>query len=152
MHTPLEAIQTQQVSQPTPPAIAPIPDIEQSGAQSRSWQTAILAEYTENIGEAALRRRSTLAGWILQLTGRVVPEQVIIVDAAARWAMTMVDGVMFQLSGHDLVVVLPCAHCGTGRFESAPITSRIDLGYTLAAWQPFHGDCEPTDPNADVNW
>lgn len=96
--------------------------------------------------------RHRLARRLLALTDSIVSESTIVVGPAAQWAMVVVDGVLFRLCGSDLVVVRCCAHCGTGRFESAPITQRGDLSYTLTVWQPYHRECEPTDPPDDISW
>ncbi len=89
---------------------------------------------------------------LLALTGATVAESAITVDSAGQWAIAVVDGVMFVLRGTDLVVVRHCAYCGTGLFESAPITNQGDLGYALATWRPYHHECEPTDPPDDISW
>lgn len=96
--------------------------------------------------------RQRLAQEVLALTGHVIGEQVIAVDIGARRASVVIDGVIFLLRGESLRIVRPCAWCGTGRFESDPITSRSDLGYALAIWQPFHPECEPADLPEDVSW
>lgn len=96
--------------------------------------------------------RHRLARRLLALTDTIVSESTIVVEPAAQCAMSVVDGVMFRWRGSDLVVVRRCAHCGTRRFESAPITQRSDLRYALTVWQPYHCECEPTDPPDDVSW
>jgi hypothetical protein len=96
--------------------------------------------------------RHRLARRLFALTDTIASESTIVVEPAAQWAMAVVDGVMFLLRGSDLVVVRRCAHCGAGRFESAPITHRGDLSNALTVWQPFHCECEPTDPPDDVSW
>jgi hypothetical protein len=68
------------------------------------------------------------------------------VDIAGRSASTVVDGVFFLLRGDELVIVRPCAHCGTDRFTSEPLERQADLGNALAGWTPYHPDCEPVDP------
>ena len=64
----------------------------------------------------------------------------------------VVDGVMFLLRGESLRIVRPCAWCGTGQFESAPIIGQSDLRDAFAGWQPFHPECEPADPPDDASW
>ena len=96
--------------------------------------------------------RHRLARRLLALTDSLVSESTIVVEPAAQWAMAVVDGVVFRLCGSDLVVVRCCAYCGTGRFESVPVTHPSDLGYALTVWQPYHHECEPTDPPDDISW
>jgi hypothetical protein len=124
----------------------------QRGKSDANWQAYVLAEYANITGKLATQRRRELARRILALAGRTVPERAIIVDEGARWAMAVVDGMIFRLRGADLVVARPCVWCGTGHFESAAITNRADLGYALGSWQPYHPECEPCDPLDDVSW
>ena len=127
-------------------ALAPL--AEQPG----NWRAAIIAGYTATANGIPHQMRRRLAQRLLALTGRVVVEQAIAVDASRRQAIAKVDGVMFQLCDEELAVVRPCAHCGTGRFASAAITNRMRLGYALAVWEPYHPDCAPSDPPDDVSW
>lgn len=118
----------------------------------RDWQESVQAEYAGTMDASAAHLRRTLARRVLTLAGRTVPDQAIVVDGAAQWAMAVVDGIMFQLRAYGLTIVRPCAYCGTGHFASLPLVGRIDLGHALAGWQPLHAECAPTDPSDDVGW
>lgn len=118
-------------------------------AGAHDWQTKAIAEYDER---AQTRLREQLIRRVLALTGHVVRAQAIGVNAISHSAVATVDGVLFCLSGGKLMVVRSCAHCETGRFESPPIMSLIDLGYALAIWQPYHQECEPTDSGDVASW
>jgi hypothetical protein len=116
-----------------------------------AWQAAARAAYMREFGASDDRLRAELAARVQALTNCALQGEVIVVDSAARRATAALDGVVFQLQRGDLTVARPCAHCGAGRFESAPLTSRADLGHALAVWQPYHAGCEPSDP-ADADW
>lgn len=118
-------------------------------AGTQDWQAKAIAEYSAS-AQACVRE--CLARRILALTGYAPRAEAITVDAAGYSAMTTVHDVTFRLRERELMIVRPCAHCQTGRFESLPITSLSDLGYVLAAWHPYHCECEPADPNDDVSW
>lgn len=123
---------------------------ERPGRQTlQSWQARAIAKYA---GSAQAYLRERLTRRILALTGCAPRAEAIIVDSAGHCAMTTVGGVTFRLCGRELMMVRPCAHCETGHFESPAIMTMIDLGYVLAAWRPYHSECEPTDPNDDVSW
>ncbi len=111
-----------------------------------------MAVYTKTVEDRELLLRLRLAGRVQALTGRVLAKEEIAVDCAIWRAMAMVDGVIFHLGERELTVLRPCAHCETGCFKSLPIVSQSDLGYVLAAWQPYHDDCQPTDAPDDVSW
>lgn len=137
------------VAAPTPESG---PDRRRGRAAPQTWQMAVIAEYRDSTDDRRARLRRRLVGRLQALTSCIPAERTIAADAAARRATAVVDGVMFRLCGRDLLVVRPCAHCGTGHFESSPIESRRDLGYTLAAWEPYHHDCEPADLADDTSW
>lgn len=129
--------------------VAPMPENEWRDARSRRWQAKASAHYHATVGDMSRQMRRRLARRLFEVTGAM---PAIVVDSDARWAMAMVDGVMFLLRGNDLVVLRHCAHCQSGRFESASIMNQDDLGYALAAWQPYHPECAPTDPPDDISW
>lgn len=133
--------------QTTPQPVAP-----DSVARPRLWQAEAIAHDHATVGAAPRQMRRRLARRLLGLIGTTVSGSAIVVDSSGQWAIAMVEGVMFLLRGGDLVVVRRCTHCQTGRFESAPITNQDDLGYALATWQPYHGECAPTDPPDDASW
>lgn len=116
-----------------------------------AWQTAARAAYTLDANASDARLRAGLAAGVRALTGCAIPDSAIIVDADARRATVALDGALFQLQRAELVLIRPCAHCGTGQFASAPLSARADLGHALAVWQPYHSGCEPSDP-AGADW
>lgn len=116
-----------------------------------TWQTAASAAYARDAAASDGRLRAELAARLRALTDCALPDSAIIVDAVARRAIAALDGVVFQLQAGDLIVARSCAHCGTGRFASPPLTSRADLGHALTAWQPYHAGCEPSDPT-EADW
>ena len=54
--------------------------------------------------------------------------------------------VRFRLQHQEVVLLRPCAYCGTGEFASDPLITKGDLGYTLGVWRPLHHGCEGEDP------
>ena len=158
MRAQLDAVaipQTYQAHQPVPRSTAAsvAPDGRDNGSsQQQSWQATLIADYTRTVVGQTQRIRQRLAQEVLALTGHVIGEQTIAVDIGARRASVVVDGAMFLLRGESLRIVRTCVWCGTGQFESDPITSRSDLGYALAGWQPCHAECEPADAPDDVSW
>jgi hypothetical protein len=153
MHAQREATYAETSRQPCLP-VAPSPRRSPSTAQSasRNWQTEAIAEYVRTCDDLREHARLRLAERLNSLIGCTVDERANIEDVPARRATAAVDGTVFRLYGSVLVVARPCAHCGTGVFESAPIESQSDLGYALAGWQPCHHDCEPADPADDMSW
>lgn len=116
-----------------------------------TWQAAALTAYALEAGADGAHLRSELAARVRALNGCAVPDSAITADSSARLAVAVVDGVLFQLRGHDLRLLRTCAHCGTGRFDSPALSSRADLGHALSGWQPYHVGCEPADP-ASADW
>jgi hypothetical protein len=127
-------------------------DVARHSPRPHDWQSAVIADYVSAADDLALHLRRRLDERVVALTGRTIPPRDITVNLAARRALATLDDVVFQVCGHSLNIVRPCAHCGTGRFESAPITDRADLGYALAVWQAYHPECEPSDPPDDTSW
>lgn len=143
MNAQLEAMETSTTNQASAQSI-----IAHTSRMGRSnWQTKALAA---NVFARNMRRQ--LAKRVFALTGRVLQERAIVENVAAQRVSALVDGVLFRLRGNELVIVRPCAYCGTGHFESAAIASRADLGYKLVTWKPFHDECAPSDPSDDVSW
>jgi hypothetical protein len=116
------------------------------------WQAQAVAVYTETIGVARLRLRQRLSEQLRTLTGCVAPKETIAVDSVGRSASAVVDSAQFLLRRNELVIVRPCAYCGTDRFVSEPLERQADLGYVLAVWAPYHRECKPVDPSDDVSW
>lgn len=114
-------------------------------ADGRAWRQQAIEAYqqAERIETGALAM--DLASRLLTLTGRVIAREAVAVDRAARTATAAVDGTLFQLQGQQLVLLRPCADCGTGLYPSPAIASPADLGHALSAWQPSCPDCLPGD-------
>jgi hypothetical protein len=140
------------VSPVTSQAIAQSGDVGLRQRESRDWQAKAVAVYAGTTDAARQQLQHRLAKRLLDLTGHGAPAEAIAVDAEGRSASAVVDGVRFLLRRDDLMIVRPCAHCGTGRFVSEPLECQPDLGYALAVWEPYHRDCEPQDPPDDVSW
>jgi hypothetical protein len=126
--------------------------LERWAAVPGAWQAGALAAYALEAGASGAQLRAELAARVRALTGYALPEDTITVDRAAQRATAALDGVVFQLRGHNLMVLRPCAHCGTGRFASPRVSSRADLGHALSGWQPYHAGCAPEDPDDDIGW
>ncbi|HEX9039085.1 MAG TPA: hypothetical protein VF808_19035 [Ktedonobacterales bacterium] len=125
---------------------------ELQAAALPAWQVASLRTYAQETGVNGAHLRAELAARVSSLTGCAIPASAITADLTARRATGALNGVVFQLQGHTLILLRRCAHCGAGHFTSPPIESRSDLGYALAAWMPYHPDCAPADPPDDVSW
>jgi hypothetical protein len=132
-----------------PRAITAAPDTW--AAAPPAWQAVAVAAYTLEAGTGGTHLRAELARRVHALTGCAIPEGTITVNCDARQATAALDGVVFQLQGHDLILLRPCAYCGTGHFASPSVCSRADLGHALSGWQPYHAGCEPADP-AEGDW
>jgi hypothetical protein len=102
------------------------------------WRAQAVEEY---------ELRTELAARLLALTGRAHLPDDLYVDTDGRLAVGSADNASFRLYRHGgLVLVRPCAYCGTGRFESPKISGLPALGHALAAWMPLHEDCEHYPP------
>jgi hypothetical protein len=80
------------------------------------------------------------------LTGCHVAASLVAVDRDAGIAILALDGVRFRLQRHEVVLLRPCANCGTGEFASDPLITKGDLGHALGVWRPLHHGCEAEDP------
>jgi len=127
------------------------PQHENTAAAARvdDWKTQMIATYRQRRQYEYSALRTTLAQSVRALTGREVDVDAIWVDLDERIALTTVDGVRFRWEQSRLVVLRPCALCGSGQFASPALASQMDVGYALSAWQPRHPQCQPDDP---VNW
>jgi hypothetical protein len=126
----------------SPKQLYPLTRVETDG---REWRQQAIETYqqAERVETGALAME--LAARLLTLTGRVVAREAVVVDRAAHTATVTVDGTLFQLQGQQLVLLRPCADCGTGLYPSPAIQSLADLGHALSAWQPRCPDCLPGD-------
>jgi hypothetical protein len=56
------------------------------------------------------------------------------------------DDIRFRPRHHDLVLLRPCAHRGTGEFVSSLLATRADVGHALGSWRLLHAACDAQDP------
>ena len=133
-------------------AILGVGNLALAEGEPSGWRAKSVAAYADTVDVARSQLERRLAERLRLLTGYVPLREGLVVDMAGRSASAVMDGVLFLLRGDDLVIVRPCAHCGTGRFVSESLECVTDLGYALAVWAPFHRDCEPVDPPDDESW
>lgn len=128
--------------------------IDTALVQAPGWQARAVEEYERSLPDRLARLRTDLAPRLLGLTGRLFPPEDAYVDADGGLAVAGADGETFRLYRQGgLVLVRPCAYCGTGYFESPEIVDPADLGYALSAWRPLHEDCEDYDASeALADW
>jgi hypothetical protein len=111
------------------------------------WRAQAVEEYERSLPARRAGLRTEFATRLLALTGRALQPDDLYVDTDGRLAVASTDNASFRLYRHGgLVLVRPCAYCGTGRFESPKISDLPALGYALAAWRPLHEDCEHYPP------
>lgn len=120
-----------------------------AAAQGDDWKTRAIGTYRQRRQRDGAALRSALAQHVRALIGREVAADAMWVDLDQRVALATVDGVRFRWEPAQLVLLRPCALCGTGQFASPPLTSQADVGYALSVWQPRHPECQPDDP---ANW
>jgi hypothetical protein len=128
----LETVAPTAVGTPTPPLTS-------------DWKAGSIRRYQRGHAREAAILRATLAERVLALIGRSVAPDAVYVDVNERYAHAVVDGVMMRLWRSELVLVRPCAVCGVGRFESAPLRSPADVGHAMSVWRPTHEGCEPDE-------
>lgn len=126
-------------------------DPESAADAPRAWRTAAINAYAQEVGADSAQIRAELATRVYELTGYAITDDAVAADSGAQRATVAMDGMVFQLHGHDLILLRPCAYCGAGRFVSAPLSSHADLGYAISGWQPYHPGCEPVDA-AETDW
>jgi hypothetical protein len=110
-----------------------------------TWREGAITAHRRIERERALALRADLAARVRTLTGSAVAPDTVYLNRETGVATVAVDGARFRLSGGALVLLRPCAHCGTGQFASAPIEDCADLGGALADWTPLHEECQPED-------
>jgi hypothetical protein len=113
------------------------------------WRAFAITTYQQRRTHADMALRLSLADRVHTLTGREIALETIWLDRDEQVALAMVDSILFRYAGEQLIVLRPCALCGSGRFTSPPVTSRADVGYALSVWQPRHPECQPDDA---INW
>src|SRR6476469_7627746 len=125
---------------------APAPLQTRSPEQPADWQARAMIAYRHVQRHALTVLPELLATRVSALTGRSIDAEDVFVDLDAEIATVVVDGVVFRAHNQQVVVLRSCVECGIERFESAPLFSRADLGYTLSAWRPHCRNCQPEDP------
>lgn len=106
------------------------------------WRDRAISAYTAGRVSRRAALQAELAHRIESLTNfRPVPESIY-ADEDKDLAVYKLDQTLFRLGVEGLSIIRPCAHCGTGEFQSLPIMDIADLGHALAVWQPHHDDCE----------
>ena len=112
----------------------------------QTWHARAVDAYRQSKTDELSVLREELAAWVAALTQRTVVLDSIYVDEADHSATVALEGVVFQLRRHTLVLLRPCPECGLGAHESPPIQTLADLGYALSAWQPHCRNCAAEDP------
>lgn len=115
--------------------------------QTADWRVAAVAAYRETERDEISAMRTNLASRVRAFTGFAVAPASIHVDADTRVATVALDNVLFRLRRGSLMLVRPCASCGQGEFESAPLQELADLGQALEAWEPRCTHC----PEGDID-
>lgn len=137
------------VTRPAPVRVLrPVPPMHDAPASgpTTDWRAAAIAAYWQDQPDAFSAMVADLRLRLLDLIGRAPDPASVIVNRVARTAQVAIDGIIFRLQGHDLVLLRGCVTCGLHQYVSPPIRSRADLGYALAIWEPHCPDCEPEDP------
>ena len=124
-----------------------IPARDRGSALPRSgWQDQAIATYHRTAPTSLLVQ---LVARVEALTGHAVAPTAAYVDPSARLAQVAVDGVLFRWQAGTLVVLRPCAGCGSELLASPAIADPADLGHALAGWVPGGRHCPPADPAED---
>jgi hypothetical protein len=110
-------------------------------AVNNLWQQRAVTAYRSAAASETSNLQAELVGRIAALTGQHIAPESVYVSQPGRLAVVNLEGMMFRLQQHTLVVLAPCAHCGVGQFESPAIETVRDLGFALAEWQPLCPHC-----------
>ena len=112
------------------------------------WRARAVREYERSLPARRAGLSAEITARVSGLTGRHLARAEIHVSADGSVAHAGVDGTRFRLYRHgNLVLVRPCAHCGTGEFESPRLSDLADLGHALGhgtlgcGWWPLHENC-----------
>ncbi len=116
---------------------------------SNSWRTQAIDAFIHGEHDDLAALRVDLAARVAALTGQPIAPEAIVVTRASKIARVVVDGVRFQLQNGELSILRTCVECGLTTHASPPISSRADLGYALAGWQPRGACCTPDE---DEDW
>ena len=109
------------------------------------WREGVVMAYQAAREQENDTLRRTMAERLRVLIGQTIRPESVYVDPAARMATVRVDEVLFRGQREDVRLVRPCAHCGSGLFESPPLYVSADVGYALSPWMPAHSDCAAED-------
>ena len=109
------------------------------------WREGVVTAYQVAREQEIDTMRRTMAERLCMLIGQTIRPESVYVDPAARMATVRVDGVLFRGRREDVRLVRPCAHCGSGLFESPPLDTPADVGYALSPWMPAHPNWEAED-------
>ena len=142
-------IPTFRQAQEEPQAGAPVPIQARRAHTTPDWQAQAISAYHHALRQTLKALPELLATRVSALIGRSINPADVFVDLDTQLAVVVVDGVVFRAHHQQVVLVRACAECGITRFESAPLSSRADLGYALSAWQPHCSTCQVEDP-ADI--
>lgn len=120
-----------------------VPEVVEApkGSQRYEWQKRAVEEYERLLPTRRLELGADIVDRLLALTGHVIPSRNIYVDNDAHRAIANQDGSLFRLDRGRLVLLRPCAYCGTVQFESPEIHGPEGLGYALGHWHPLHEAC-----------
>ena len=113
--------------------------------RTADWRDDVVTMYQAAREQEIDTMRRTMAERLCMLIGQTIRPENVYIDPAARLATVRVDGVLFRGWREDVRLVRPCAHCGSGLFESPPLYAPADVGYALSTWMPAHPDCEAED-------
>jgi len=124
--------------------IAPRPRVALA-RRPQTWHARAVDAYRQSKRDELSVLREELAAWIAALTERTIVLESIYVDEADQTATVALEGIVFQLRRHKLVLLRGCPECGLGVYESPAIQTIADLGYALSAWQPPCRNCAHED-------
>jgi len=116
---------------------------------SSTWHSVAIDAFIHGEHDDVAALRVDLAARVAALTGQPIAPETITIARASKQARIAVDGVRFQLQNGELSILRTCVECGLTTHASPPISSRADLGYALAGWQP-RGNC--CTPDEDEDW
>lgn len=122
-------------------------------ARRPDWQKLAVEEYDRLLPTRRLELRADFVDRLLALTGHLIPLTSVHMDNDARMAIAKQDGSLFRLDDRGRLVLLrPCAYCGTGQFESPEIHRPGNLGYAVSHWTPVHEGCgdDTSEHSADL--
>lgn len=93
-----------------------------------SWREEAITAYRQIERDRPLALRMDLATRVQALTGTpVAPDSVYVNRRSGRTATVAVAGSVFRLTQRELVILRPCAYCGTGQFAGPAIESLANI-------------------------